>query len=157
MVLNSLTQTKKDVLSYSSKNAEINSKNINLKFKKGKFKAKRTSENPGTITFTYNNLKPDQVGYIRFSKNLMEQIVVLNSYQMKQKPDYRLPFTVSINGKDVHLQQYTDQLIGVQADKDGKLVVKMTLDGKSNEVEFKYPRFVNIDQTALEDKVKSSK
>lgn len=78
-------------MSYSSKNAEINSKNINLKFKKGKFKAKRTSENPGTITFTYSNLKPDQVGYIRFSKNLMEQIVVLNSYQMKQKPDYRLP------------------------------------------------------------------
>lgn len=156
LVLNSLTQTEKDVLSYSSKNAEINSKNITLKFKKGKFKAKRTSENPGTITFTYNNLKPDQVGYIRFSKNLMEQIVVLNSYQMKQKPDYRLPFTVSINGKDVHLQQYTDQLIGVQADKDGKLVVKMTLDGKSNEVEFKYPRFVNIDQTALEDKVKKA-
>ena len=35
----------------------------------------------------------------------MDQIIVLDSYQLKQNPDYRLPFTVAINGKNIHLQQ----------------------------------------------------
>lgn len=154
LVLNSLTQTKEDVLSYSSKQAKIESNNIKLKFAKGKFKSERiTQDKPGTMTFTYDNLKPKQVGYIRFSKNLMDQIIVLDSYQLKQNPDYRLPFTVAINGKNIHLQQYTDQLIGVQADKDGKLTIKMTLDGRANRVDFKYPRFVSINQSALTNKV----
>lgn len=175
LVLNSLTQTKDDVLSYSSKNAKIATNNVSVKYDTLKYKVtkkhkkitkhteqkyftvKRYDEQrPGTISFTYNDLKPNQVGYIRFSKNLMDQIVVLNSYQMKQDPKYRLPLTVSINGKPVHLQQYTDQLIGVQADKDGKLTVKMTLDGKSKRFDFKYPRFVNINQSALSNKVKKA-
>ena len=64
LVLNSLTQTKEDVLSYSSKQAKIESNNIKLKFAKGKFKSERiTQDKPGTMTFTYDNLKP-KTGWI---------------------------------------------------------------------------------------------
>ena len=80
----------------------------------------------------------------------MELVLVLNSYQTKkQDPNYRLPFSVKINGKNVQLQEYTDQLIGVRADKDGKLKIQMTLDGKADQVKFKYPRFVSINPTAF--------
>ena len=87
-------------------------------------------ERPGTMRFTYDNLKPNQVGYIRFSKNLMQLVLALNNYQWNKNPDYRPPFSVTINGKQVQLQEYTDQLIGVQADKNGKVDIKMTVDGK---------------------------
>ena len=176
LVLNSLTQTKTNVLDYSSKKAKIVTNNLSVKYGKLKYKVtkkhktitkhtkvkfftvkRNNKQQPGTISFTYDNLKPNQVGYIRFSKRLMELVLVLNSYQTKkQDPNYRLPFSVKINGKNVQLQEYTDQLIGVRADKDGKLKIQMTLDGKADQVKFKYPRFVSINPTALSNKVKKA-
>lgn len=175
LVLNSLTQSKSNVLDYSNKKARITTNNLSVKYgtvkyhviKKHKKITKRTEqkyftikrydkERPGTMSFTYDNLKPNQVGYIRFSKNLMQLVLALNNYQWNKNPDYRPPFSVTINGKQVQLQEYTDQLIGVQADKNGKVDIKMTVDGKGGKFILKYPKFVNIDFSALHDKVKKA-
>lgn len=158
LVLNSLTQTKENVLRFSPKRAKVDSQNLNVKFRKGKYRVNRNDTNKsGSITFTYNDLKPDQVGYIRFSKNLMKQIEVLNRYKINSRVDpNNLPVMVRINGKKVYLQEYTDQLIGVQADKNGKVEVKFILNGKADKVEFKYPRFVTINAKALSEKVKKA-
>lgn len=175
LVLNSLTQSKSNVLDYSNKKARITTNNLSVKYgtvkyhviKKHKKITKRTEqkyftikrydkERPGTMSFTYDNLKPNQVGYIRFSKNLMQLVLALNNYQWNKNPDYRPPFSVTINGKQVQLQEYTDQLIGVQADKNGKVYIKMTVDGKGGKFILKYPKFVNIDFSALHDKVKKA-
>lgn len=175
LVLNSLTQSKSNVLDYSNKKARITTNNLSVKYgtvkyhviKKHKKITKRTEqkyftikrydkERPGTMSFTYDNLKPNQVGYIRFSKNLMQLVLALNNYQWNKSPDYRPPFSVTINGKQVQLQEYTDQLIGVQADKNGKVDIKMTVDGKGGKFILKYPKFVNIDFSALHDKVKKA-
>ena len=175
LVLNSLTQSKSNILDYSDKKARITTNNLSVKYgtvkyhviKKHKKITKRTEqkyftikrydkERPGTMRFTYDNLKPNQVGYIRFSKNLMQLVLALNNYQWNKNPDYRPPFSVTINGKQVQLQEYTDQLIGVQADKNGKVDIKMTVDGKGGKFILKYPKFVNIDFSALHDKVKKA-
>ena len=175
LVLNSLTQSKSNVLDYSNKKARITTNNLSVKYGKVKYHVikkhkkitKRTEqkyftikrydkERPGTMRFTYDNLKPNQVGYIRFSKNLMQLVLALNNYQWNKNPDYRPPFSVTINGKQVQLQEYTDQLIGVQADKNGKVDIKMTVDGKGGKFILKYPKFVNIDFSALHDKVKKA-
>ena len=176
LVLNSLTQSKSNVLDYSTKKARITTNNLSVKYgtvkyhviKKHKKITKRTEqkyftikrydkERPGTMSFTYDNLKPNQVGYIRFSKNLMQLVLPLNNYQWNKNPDYRPPFSLTINGKQVQLQEYTDQLIGVQADKNGKVDIKMTIDGKGGKFILKYPKFVNIDFSALHDKVKKAR
>ena len=176
LVLNSLTQSKSNVLDYSTKKARITTNNLSVKYgtvkyhviKKHKKITKRTEqkyftikrydkERPGTMSFTYDNLKPNQVGYIRFSKNLMQLVLPLNNYQWNKNHDYRPPFSLTINGKQVQLQEYTDQLIGVQADKNGKVDIKMTIDGKGGKFILKYPKFVNIDFSALHDKVKKAR
>ena len=176
LVLNSLTQSKSNVLDYSTKKARITTNNLSVKYgtvkyhviKKHKKITKRTEqkyftikrydkERPGTMSFTYDNLKPNQVGYIQFSKNLMQLVLPLNNYQWNKNPDYRPPFSLTINGKQVQLQEYTDQLIGVQADKNGKVDIKMTIDGKGGKFILKYPKFVNIDFSALHDKVKKAR
>src|SRR5699024_11535809 len=60
LVLNSLTQTQGNVLTYSPKVAKIKVTDSKLNQEKKKFTVTRTSDKAGSVTFTFDGLKPKE-------------------------------------------------------------------------------------------------
>ena len=151
LVLNSLTQTKKNILSYSNNVPEIQSKRMRIEKEGEKLLLKRTSTTrPGYVTYTYRNLKPNQVGYLIFNKELENYIDVLSkSRNAKTQTDLQ----ITINNKPVYLLERAEQPIGIQADSNGVVKVKLRLSQQRMSILLTTPKLVNIDKKALQQKV----
>ena len=151
MVLNSLTQTKRDILSYSDNIPEIQSKRIKITKQWNRLLLKRTSHTKaGYVTYTYRNLKPNQVGYLIFDKKLETYVDVLSKYSnAKTQTDLQ----ITINNKPIYIQPLVNQPIGIQADNNGEVKVKVKLSQLRTSILFTTPKLVNINKKALQQKV----
>lgn len=153
LVLNSLTQTQGNVLTYSSQKAEIKSENSKVKQEENTLKITRNSDKAGSVTFTFKGLKPKQVAYIQLGKDLMGFADPMTTYHARQAGEEKPELRILVNKKDVRLQPQVKQLIGVQANQKGQVQIKWILDGNKQQLTSELPRLVNINSNLLKSKV----
>lgn len=153
LVLNSLTQTQGNVLTYSPKVAKIKVTDSELNQEKKKFTVTRTSDKEGSVTFTFDGLKPKETAYVQFGKDLMGFADPLTTYHATQDRNNKPELSITINKKDVRLQPQVKQLIGVRANQKGQVQIKWSLAGNKRILTSEIPRLVNINSTLLRSKV----
>ena len=153
LVLNSLTQTQGDVLTYSPKVANVKTINSTLDQEKNNITLTRASNKDGSVTFTFSGLKPKETAYIQFGKDLMGFADPLTTYHAMQGENNKPELSIAVNKKDVRLQPQVKQLIGVQADQKGQVQIKWSLAGNKRVLTSEMPRLVNINSTLLRSKI----
>lgn len=153
LVLNSLTQTQGNVLTYSPKVAKIKVTDSKLNQEKKKFTVTRTSDKEGSVTFTFDGLKPKETAYVQFGKDLMGFADPLTTYHASQDGNNKPELSITVNKKDVRLQPQVKQLIGVRANQKGQVQIKWRLAGNKRILTSEMPRLVNINSTLLRSKV----
>lgn len=153
LVLNSLTQTQGNVLTYSSKSANIKVTDSKLSQEKKKFTITRTSNKEGSITFTFDGLRPKETAYIQFGKDLMGFADPLTTYHATRDGNNKPELSITVNKKDVRLQPQVKQLIGVRANQNGQVQIKWRLAGNKRNLTSEMPRLVNINSTLLRSKI----
>ena len=153
LVLNSLTQTQGDVLTYSPKVANVKTINSTLDQEKNNITLTRASNKEGSVIFTFSGLKPKETAYIQFGKDLMGFADPLTTYHAMQGENNKPELSIAVNKKDVRLQPQVKQLIGVQADQKGQVQIKWSLAGNKRVLTSEMPRLVNINSTLLRSKI----
>ena len=153
LVLNSLTETRGDVLTYSKKKTKTKLENASVEQKNNKIEITRTSDKAGSVIFTYTGLKPREVAYVMLDKDLMGFADPLTTYHARQVGKVKNDLSLVVDKKDVRLQPQVKQLVGVQADQDGQVQIKLVLDGDKRSLRMNLPRLVNINSNLLEAKL----
>ncbi|WP_278414417.1 YfhO family protein [Lactobacillus taiwanensis] len=153
LVLNSLTETRGDVLTYSKKKTKTKSENASVEQKNNKIEITRTSDKAGSVIFTYTGLKPRGAAYVMLDKDLMGFADPLTTYHARQVGKVKNDLSLVVDKKDVRLQPQVKQLVGVQADQDGQVQIKLVLDGDKRSLRMNLPRLVNINSNLLEAKL----
>ena len=153
LVLNSLTQTQGNVLTYSPKVANVKTINSTLDQEKNNITLTRASNKDGSVIFTFSGLNPKETAYIQFGKDLMGFADPLTTYHAMQGENNKPELSIAVNKKDVRLQPQVKQLIGVQADQKGQVQIKWRLAGNKRVLTSEMPRLVNINSTLLRTKI----
>ena len=153
LVLNSLTQTQGNVLTYSPKVAKIKVTDSKLNQEKKNFTVTRTSDKAGSVTFTFDGLKPKETAYVQFGKDLMGFADPLTTYHVTRDGNNKPELSITVNKKDVRLQPQVKQLIGVRANQNGQVQIKWRLAGNKRILTSEVPRLVNINLTLLKSKI----
>lgn len=120
---------------------------------KKKFTVTRTSNKEGSVTFTFDGLRPKETAYIQFGKDLMGFADPLTTYHARQDGNNKSELSITVNKKDVRLQPQVKQLIGVRANQNGQVQIKWRLGGNKRILTSEMPRLVNINSTLLRSKI----
>ena len=86
-------------------------------------------------------------------KDLMGFADPLTTYHARQVGKVKNDLSLVVDKKDVRLQPQVKQLVGVQADQDGQVQIKLVLDGDKRSLRMNLPRLVNINSNLLEAKL----
>lgn len=153
LVLNSLTKTQGNVLTYSGKEAKVKLENTSIERKNNEIEIARTSNKAGIVTFTYMGLNPREAAYVMLDKDLMGFADPLTTYHARQAGKSTEDLRLIVDKKDVRLQPQVKQLVGVRANHNGQVQIKLVLDGDKRSLRTNFPRLVNINSNLLKSKV----